>query len=95
MSLAIDVDMIAQVLLDDGWHTVLEQSFKIDSYEYVWYPEGDRRDLQLMHGGGNNGVCAAGYSFKTHAPMGGGVVYMQGPLTAILGVTRSVPIGRA
>ena len=37
MSLAIDVDRVARVLLDDGWHDVADDSFAIDAYEYVRY----------------------------------------------------------
>jgi hypothetical protein len=36
MSLAIEVDDITHVLLADGWHTVHDASFGIDSYEFMW-----------------------------------------------------------
>ncbi len=39
MSLAIDVDNVSAVLLADGWHTVADQSFEIDAYEFMW--QGD------------------------------------------------------
>jgi len=40
MSLAIDIDKVATVLLADGWHTVEDDSFDIDAYEYVAHPDG-------------------------------------------------------
>jgi hypothetical protein len=57
MSLAIDTDTVAAVLLQDGWHRVLGDSFDLDAYEFTWdghnygpgglgfdftTPEGDR-----------------------------------------------------
>lgn len=83
MSLAIDVDHVTAVLLTDGWHTVADDSFNIDSYEFLWWGQGrkDRHDPVVLHGGGQSGVCAAGYGFRT--PEGD---YLAGPLTAILGV---------
>lgn len=39
MSLAVDVDRVAQVLLADGWHTVDfnegVSSFDLDAYEFI------------------------------------------------------------
>ena len=39
MSLAIDVDRVAAILLIDGWHKVAERdgksSFGMDAYEYL------------------------------------------------------------
>ena len=35
MSLTIEVDDITHVLLADGWHTVHDASFGIDSYEFM------------------------------------------------------------
>jgi hypothetical protein len=74
MSLAIQVDNVAAVLLPDGWHDVADNSFNIDSYEYV---HGDL----TVHGGGWGGVCSSGYSFTE--PDG---TAFAGPLTAIVGV---------
>lgn len=80
MSLAINVDLIDAVLLVDGWHDVIDASFTMDSYEYIWWsPTADhtRDDPMLLHGGGQSGVCSNGFSFKT--PLG----HLSGPLTAI------------
>lgn len=84
MSLAIDTDHVTHVLLTDGWHPVAAASFDIDSYEYLHW--SDRRcktddDPLIVHGGGNSGVCSAGFSFRT--PDGD---YLAGPLTGILAV---------
>jgi hypothetical protein len=87
MSLAIDVDRVTHVLLADGWHEVTDVSFTLDAYEFVWYPagrQGSSPKRDIMHGGGNDGVCAAGFSFKTAEGD-----YIQGPLTAILAVRTS------
>jgi hypothetical protein len=35
MSLAIEVDDVVAVLLRDGWHAVADDSFEIDSYEFL------------------------------------------------------------
>jgi hypothetical protein len=89
MSLAIDVDTIARVLLADGWHNVTDNSFTIDAYEFLWSGRtGTRvadldpaRDPLLLHGGGNSGVCATGFAFTTT-----GGKHVSGPLTAVLAV---------
>ena len=36
MSLSLEVKQVSGVLLADGWHTVAEQSFDLDAYEY-WH----------------------------------------------------------
>lgn len=77
MSLAIDTNRVTRVLLADGWHQVADQSFDIDAYEYVW-------DDELIHGGGNSGVCASGFAFHTTSG-----TYIAGPLTAILAIEGS------
>ncbi|HVC04931.1 MAG TPA: hypothetical protein VND88_09670 [Candidatus Acidoferrales bacterium] len=97
MSLGLDVDLVTHVLLADGWHTVLERSFTLDSYEFFWsgtpgktVADAQRdddargrgyRDPMVLHSGGNSGVCATGFSFKEE-----GSGWISGPLTAILGV---------
>lgn len=81
MSLAIDLDSVAAVLLDDGWHEVLDESFAIDAYEYTW-----------AHGGGAAGICAAGFSFLTreHDLGVSGRILIAGPLTAVRAVKVNV-----
>lgn len=79
MSLAINTDHVTAVLLTDGWHDVTDASFDLDAYEYVW--AGER-----MHAGGNSGICATGFSFKT---LDGDD--LSGPLTAIQAVRHRKP----
>lgn len=84
MSLAIDVDRVTAVLLADGWHHVANQSFTLDSYEYLWYPTNTRRsDFEILHGGGQSGVCATGFAFQDTDGQ-----TTAGPLTAILAVRK-------
>ena len=80
MSLAIDTDQVTEVLLADGWHVVLGRSFETDSYEYVW-------DGEIVHGGGNSGVCATGFRFEEEVLAKR--VLTVGPLTAVLAVRTS------
>lgn len=56
MSLHIDVDDVTAVLLDDGWHEVLEQSFELDAYECFF-------EDQRVLGGGTDGISATGFAF--------------------------------
>lgn len=78
MSLAIDLDEVTAVLLPDGWHTVNNQSFTTDAYEYV---HGDH----LIVGGGQvAGVPSTGFAFQD-ADTG---TWIVGPLTSIHAITR-------
>lgn len=89
MSLAIDIDHVRAVLLAGSWYEVADASFGLDSYEYLWHssPEARRRgDFQTVHGGGNSGVCATGFSFKTSDGD-----RLAGPLTAITAVRYDQP----
>lgn len=79
MSLLIDAKTITGVLLADGWHNVVPDTFGLDSYEYI-YGDYDH----LMHGGGNSGVCATGFTFSEELGTS-----ISGPLTAILAVRHS------
>ena len=51
MSLAIDVDRVIQVLLADGWHEVLDDSFDLDAYEFI-------HSSRPIHKGGQSGPRA-------------------------------------
>lgn len=75
MSLAIDVDRVASVLIADSWYAVADSSFTLDSYEYLW-------DGAAVLGGGQDPLLPAiGFEFTESS----GYV-MAGPLTAILAV---------
>ena len=86
MSLAIDVDAVTAVLLADGWHPVHEQSFDVDSYEFVGpHPDQDH-NFVLLAGGQENLIPARGFSFYEAREDLGQIVAIYGPLTAILAV---------
>lgn len=58
MSLAIPVDNVVSVMLEDGWHYVIENSFEIDIFEFM-------RGNDLRLGGGTvEGVSATGARWK-------------------------------
>jgi hypothetical protein len=103
VSLFIDPKNVTAVLLSDGWHEVQPPgSFDLDSYEFGytydsddgWYPSESK--TVVLHGGGNSGVCATGFTFSTvvggtpgvkeGTVVGGTPVRMYGPLTAVLAV---------
>jgi hypothetical protein len=79
VSLHIEPTDVRAVLLADGWHEVEPESFYLDSYEYVY--EDDHGELDIAHGGGQSGVCATGFAFKSPEQL-----RTCGPLTAILAV---------
>ena len=92
MSLAIEVDDITQVLLADGWHTVDDASFGIDSFEFMWR-EG-MGDSPSLGGGQEKQIAAAGHRGSTareHIAAAGfsfteGDHVVCGPLTSVLAV---------
>jgi hypothetical protein len=84
VSLAIDTDHVTAVLLTDGWHHVTDQSFDVDSFEFLYWGRTqckDHDDPVIVHGGGRSGVCAAGFAFRTDDG-----THVAGPLTAVLAV---------
>lgn len=82
MSLRIDAQKVVQVLLADGWHQIEPKSFSIDSYEFLEFEDDPAPDSDgfLLHGGGQSGVCASGFTFIE------GAFAVSGPLTAVLAV---------
>ena len=74
MSLFIDIDCIAEVLLADGWHKVSEKSFGLGCYEF-------HHQQKLVLRGGVAGVAATGAIWQE--PDGTSVAC---PLTAVLAV---------
>jgi len=75
MSLYIDVDQVGAVLLIDGWHTVADDSFSIDAYEYHYC------DQMLLRGGQVDGVPSTGFTFIDSTGS-----CITGPLTSVLAV---------
>lgn len=76
MSLAIDVDEVAEVLLPDGWHKVADKSFVIDAYEYM-----DGKELVFGGGHAKEVIPSTGACWKES---NGAMVYC--PLTSIIAV---------
>ena len=63
MSLGIDVDKVAAVLLQDGWHEVAKgddglSSFDLDAYEYV------HDDRVILSGGKDASIPSTGFIFE-------------------------------
>jgi hypothetical protein len=86
MSLAINVDRVAAVLLQDGWHKVADSggrsSFGMDAYEFVEpHPDKGRESIPHLRGGQEKLVPATGAHWTE--PDGAKVFC---PLTAILAV---------
>ena len=86
MSLQINEPKITRVLLADGWHEC--ERFGLDAYEFGayywdhdWGTAGAPR-FGCEQGGGQSGVCAAGFAFTDTATG----QQIAGPLTAILAV---------
>jgi hypothetical protein len=90
MSLAIEVDDITHVLLADGWHTVQDASFGIDSYEFMW-GEG-MGDSPVLGGGQEKHIAAAGSqahresTSRKRFSFTEGDHVLHGPLTSVLTV---------
>lgn len=75
MSLEIEIDNVAEVLLVDGWHKVKGNSFEIDAYEFI------HEDEVRIGGGQVDGVPSAGAIWYELAS---GLVAC--PLTSIIAV---------
>lgn len=71
MSLALQLDKVSWVLLANEWYEVYQQSFSLDSYEYLW-------EEQIIHGGGQSGLCAIGFMFEDTSRN-----HLAGPLSSI------------
>jgi hypothetical protein len=83
MSLAIEVDDITHVLLADGWHTVHDASFGIDSYEFMLLGGGQEKHIAAAGHRGSTSrehIAAAGFSFTE------GDHVLCGPLSSVLAV---------
>jgi len=84
MSLQINFPKITRVLLADGWHDC--QRFGTDAYEfgsyYLDHEYSSGAGFDLVHGGGQSGVCATGFAFIDAATG----EQIAGPLTAVLAV---------
>lgn len=81
MSLAIDTDDVTDVLIAGHWYVVKDQSFDLDSYEYVWKKGVGEYGPPLLGGGSEDLIPATGFGFKDEKG-----VYTFGPLTSIQAV---------
>jgi hypothetical protein len=79
MSLAIEVDNVTGVLLNDGWHSVIDGSFDMDSYEFL------SGEFVLVGGGQVEGVSAMGATWKEK-----GKNWVACPLLSILAIRYKV-----
>ncbi len=84
MSIAINIDLVTEVLLADGWHTVTDDSFNLDSYEYIHGDLYSDRGVTILLGGGTDRlVPATGFTFTDKTGH-----RISGPLTAVLAVRQ-------
>ena len=79
VSLDIHIEDVVEVLLADGWHVVHGRTFELDAFDFTH--KGRR-----VHGGGDSGVCATGFSFVTDQEGS----RLAGPLTSILALRHGV-----
>ena len=77
MSLRIDINTIARLLLHDGvWYEVLPGSFTVDSFDWT------DSDGLVVDGGDVDGVSTMGVRFKVRGMNG----WISCPLTSIMAV---------
>jgi hypothetical protein len=58
MSFAIEVNDVVEVLLQDGWHPVVAETFEIDAYEFR------HGEVVRVGGGSIEGVSSTGATWK-------------------------------
>jgi len=75
VSLGINTRSVTAVLLADGWHPVIEESFCLDAYEY------ESEGTTLLAGGSCPDVPHTGFILVTT-----GQKIIAGPLTSLLAV---------
>ena len=75
MSLAIDTSKVVEVLLVDGWHTVLNQSFTLDAFEFV------RSDGNIVYAG----LGGQGFQFEEFVETNTARI-ISGPATSVLAI---------
>jgi len=85
MSLAIEVDDVVKVNISGKWYDLSHyndgrSSFALDSYEFL-------NDSLLLHGGGQGGICATGFTFIDDDTK----LTISGPLTSITAVMTADP----
>jgi len=88
MSLSINVDAVHSILLRDGWHDVVEDSFCIDAYEYV-SGTVSLRNFQLHLGGGQDETVST-TGFGTVEQVGDRRLTLSGPISSIIAVRETI-----
>ena len=101
MSLAIDIDTVVKVCVAGKWHDVkfwneeedeTVSSFHLDAYEYVTHLDpGEWPPLHTEHGGGEYGICAAGFGFDDEITG----LRVSGPLTSIDAVMNDPSLSKS
>lgn len=65
MSIAMNIDDVEYVLIAGQWHPVFEESFGMDSYEFIEERQEGRNPIVLLAGGEDPPIPATGFYFKT------------------------------
>jgi hypothetical protein len=78
VSLAIDAAKVVAVLLADGWHPTLRDSFRIDTYEFV-------HDAEIvLKAGQSPPTSTMGFTFTEAGT--DRTIEISGPLASVLAV---------
>lgn len=86
MSLEINIHDVTAVLLNDGWHPVINESFDLDAYEYMDGSITNRHgDAKRIYAGEYQG-SATGFTFITDFDGEGSLGRLSGPVTSILAI---------
>lgn len=99
MSIAIDVDRVAKVLIANKWYDVArignsnkarsgsaykpKSSFDIDAYEFIWPHPDPERMPRYLGNLDDAGSTCTGYTFKFFDTESNCHVKMSGPITEI------------
>ena len=78
MSHPIDIDRVEAVLLADGWHHILPQTFDLGVYEFV-HAAGTKTKHSILYDGGTG----FGFSEKDSS---GQIHRFTGPVSSVLAV---------
>jgi hypothetical protein len=91
MSLSINVNAVCSVLLRDGWHDAVDDSFLIDAYEYVSGTESYSTFQMHLGGGQDKSVSTTGFGMIEEVD--GRRVTLSGPISSIVAVREKTAEG--
>lgn len=77
----VDFEVGQSYVVGDG--KTPQSTFDLDSYEYGYsyrYSNHHDEKFRVLHGGGQEGICATGFTFREDK------VQISGPLTSVLAV---------